>query len=539
MKRITEFLNARTWVAPALFLAGLLAVGLAAFGDYGIAWDEPVQRQYGSEVYNYVVHGNGALFLDRHRYYGPVFEFLFYSLEKVLGLSDTRSIYLARHLAGFLCLWVGVLFFYLLARRVFASWKLGLVGSAMLLLSPRIFAHSFYNSKDIPFLAMFVVGAYTLLRYLDRKTLARAIVHGAVCAVLVDTRIVGILLPALTVVFVGWDLARQRGELSAGRVAASLGVFAAGWAGLTVLLWPTLWRNPLANFVHVFEGMRNFPWEATVLYLGKEIWSTALPWHYTLVWIGVSTPVVYLAAFVLGLGVVLAVLLRPAAAPGTAPPTTPIASPVASRRNLGLILLWLFLPLGYSIASRAVLYDEWRHSFFVYPALLLVSLAGLAWLWRAIGRRRGKTRSLAGAALVLVVAANMGAAAVFMARHHPNGNVYFNSVVGGPAGAHGRFDMDYWGLAYRQGLEYIVRHEVPRDSSEAIRVHAATAAGRYNADILKPAERKRIAFVDDVDEAEYYVTAFRWDRKRHPPETEVYSVTVEGAKIAAVYRVAP
>lgn len=533
MKRITEFLNAHTWVAPALFLGALLAVGLAAFGDYGIAWDEPVQRQYGSEVYNYVVHRSGALFLDRHRYYGPVFEFVFYSLEKVFGLSDTRSVYLTRHLAGFLCFWVAIVFFYLLAKRVFASWKLGLLGSAMLTVSPRIFAHGFYNSKDIPFLAMFVVGALTLLRYLDRKTAARAIVHGVVCAVLVDTRIVGILLPALTVVFVGWDLVRRRARPARGSAgAASLGAFAAAWAGLTVLLWPTLWRNPLGNFVHVFEGMRNFPWEATVLYLGKEIWSTALPWHYTLVWIGVSTPVAYLAAFVVGVGVALAVLLRPAALPAALPAASPAPPPVASRRDLGFILLWFSLPLGYSIASRAVLYDEWRHSFFVYPALLLISLAGLAWLWRAIGRLRGKVRRVSLAALVLVVAANLGAAAVFMVRHHPNANVYFNSLVGGPAGAHGRFDMDYWGLAYRQGLEFIVRH----DSGEAIQVHAATAAARYNADILKPADRRRIAFVDDIAYANYYITAFRWDRKRLPPEAEVYSVSVEGAKIMAVYR---
>ena len=117
-----------------------------------------------------------------------------------------------------------------------------------------------------------------------------------------DTRIVGILLPALTVGFAGRDLGASRRTERERGAAASLGAFAAAWVGLTVLLWPTLWRNPLANFVHVFEGMRNFPWEATVLYLGKEIWSTGLPWHYTLVWIGVSTPLVYLAAFAVGLG---------------------------------------------------------------------------------------------------------------------------------------------------------------------------------------------------------------------------------------------
>ena len=71
----------RRWVIGGL-LAGLVLVGILAFKDYGIAWDEPVQRQYGSEVYEYVVHHDQTLFLNRHRYYGPVFELALYSLEQ-------------------------------------------------------------------------------------------------------------------------------------------------------------------------------------------------------------------------------------------------------------------------------------------------------------------------------------------------------------------------------------------------------------------------------------------------------------------------
>lgn len=43
---------------------------------------------------------------------------------------------------------VGVIFFCLLCRRVFKSWMLAVMGSLFLVLQPRIFAHSFYNSID-------------------------------------------------------------------------------------------------------------------------------------------------------------------------------------------------------------------------------------------------------------------------------------------------------------------------------------------------------------------------------------------------------
>jgi hypothetical protein len=553
MRRLFTFFEAHAWLAPAIMLGAFLVIGVAASRDYGIAWDEPVQRQYGSEVYSYVVHGDQSLFLNRHRYYGPVFEMLFFSLEKAFGLGDTRSIYLMRHLVNFLLLWAGACFFYLLARYVFKSWKMGLLASAMLLVSPRIFAHGFYNTKDIPFLSVFIIGVYTLARYLDAKTLPRAILHGLVCAVLVDTRIVGIFLVALTLAFTAYDVLRGRALRDGGRkTALGLAAFVVSWAGATVLLWPTLWRDPLANFVRVFEGMRNFPWEATVLYLGRYVWSTALPWHYTPVWIAISTPIVYVAMFCVGLAVSLGLLARhervmglvnsagsphlpkprrPVAPP--APPTSPASGRIPCKRDLFLVLAWFFLPLFYSIASRAVLYDEWRHSFFIYPAFLVVGLVGLRGLWRFVNRRCGRrSRKALATALVLVIAVNMIEVTAFMIRHHPFENVYFNILAGGPRGAHGRFEMDYWGLSHRQGLEFILRS----DPNQRISVHAATAAGRYNAEILKAADRQRIVFVSELSDAKYHITNFRWDRERFAPEAEAYAVRIDGAPIMAVYR---
>jgi hypothetical protein len=381
-----------------------------------------------------------------------------------------------------------------------------------------------------------------MLRYLDAKTIRAAAVHGAVCGILIATRIMGVMLPALTVAFLGYDLLlRKAGAATAGDASGMGGGRARGWAagarrtggslvafvlalaGVTVLLWPTLWRDPFRNFVRVFEGMRNFPWEAPVLYLGKYVWSTKLPWHYTPVWIGVSTPLAYIIFF--GVGLV-------ACAKGRCP---------ILRRDVVVIFGWFFLPLIYFMASRAVLYDEWRHSFFIYPAFLLIALAGLVWLWQLAhggprtGRRtrpRGAFYRVAPAALIFSVALSLGSTATFMIRHHPFENVFFNSLAGGVKGAGGKFEMDYWGLSYRKGLEHIVAI----DRSPEITVFAATAPGRYNADILKPGDRKRLTFVTELAKARYCVTNFRWESRKVRPESEIFSVKINGVKLMAVYR---
>jgi hypothetical protein len=86
--------------ATLIFFGVLLALGLGIFRDYGISWDESIQRAYGGMVYNYITTGDQEVLSDRHRHYGAVFQVLLYSLEKSLGLEDSRQIYLMRHLAS-------------------------------------------------------------------------------------------------------------------------------------------------------------------------------------------------------------------------------------------------------------------------------------------------------------------------------------------------------------------------------------------------------------------------------------------------------
>src|ERR1700722_13662237 len=44
-----------------LFLAALI-ISLFTYKDYGVAWDEPIQRAAGEASYNYIFYGNQDLF---------------------------------------------------------------------------------------------------------------------------------------------------------------------------------------------------------------------------------------------------------------------------------------------------------------------------------------------------------------------------------------------------------------------------------------------------------------------------------------------
>jgi len=507
-------------------LATLLVTGGAVLDDFGVSFDETIQRQIGIANYLYLSQGATQLF-DRdfpERHYGPVFEVLLVVVEKQLGLSDSRAIYLVRHGLTFLLFGVAVAFFHRLCLRQFRSWRTAIFGCCCLVLSPRIFADSFYNSKDLPFLSVFVVSVYTLVRFLDEGTARRAVWHALSCAVLTDIRIVGLVVPAITGLLATGELLFVRSpDRSAGRRATMLAVYGGLLVCFTVALFPFLWKSPLPHLAEVFARMSQFPFHRTSLYLGQHLPPEAIPWHYAPVWIGVTTPLAYLGLFGVG-------LLATAGSCATGPARL---FGHQETRNRLLWFLWCFAPLVSVVATKDILYDGWRHLFFVYPGLVMIAVEGAHRIASSV--RRGLPARLGTHAYGLVAVLCLLVFAeplLSMIRYHPYGNVFFNRLAGDRMQTvRDRFEVDYWGLSYRRGLEYVLRH----DQRPTVRVLLKPGVGEASAAILPSPDRRRLAFVDRRRDAEYYLGNYRWHSGEYPYTHEVFSVRVGDASIMTVY----
>jgi hypothetical protein len=525
-RRAREMIRARSGLAGLACLAALLSTGALVLDDFGVSLDETMQRQVGIANYLYLAHGASRL-LDPafpERVYGPAFEVLLAAIEKEAGLADSRTIYLVRHGTTFLLFCAAVAFFFGLCLRQLRGWPAALFGCGLLVLAPRIFADAFYNSKDLPFLSLFVLGICTLVRFLDEPSPRRALWHALASALVIDVRVVGLVVPAITALLAGGDLlfARDPGR-PARRRAATLALYAGATGGLTVAFFPYLWTSPVARLAEVFLRMSRFPFHRTSLYLGEQLPPEAVPWHYAPVWIGVTTPLPYLVLLGVGLLVVArSCIARPARLFGD-----------PRRRNRLLWALWLFLPLGAVLATRATLYDGWRHLYFVYPALALVAAEGARAAGAAIRRRlpAGLARHPAGL-VALGFALVFAEPASFLARNHPYGNVYFNRLAGADMRTvRDRFEVDYWGLSYRRGLEHVLRHDGRGDIGVLLR----NGLGEASAAILPAGDRLRLRFVEKQRDAEYFLGNYRWRVGEYPFGHEVYAVRVGGASIMTVY----
>jgi DUF2993 family protein len=501
------------WRAALVGLAAVTVVGVLLHRDYGVPWDEPTQRGYAQVVGRYALHGDPRLFSDVNRVYGPAHELVLLAAENVFGAREMRDVFAIRHLCNFLVFVLGLIFLYRLGLAGLRSGTASLLVCLALVLSPLIFGAAFYNSKDLPFLSFFIVAAYTLLRFTEHPTVRRASVHALASAWLIAIRMPGILLPALTAAGAIWYASRAPEHRR--RVLLLFAWYISLTAFGTWAFWPTLWRHPIGEFALALRTMSRYPWPSDVLYRGRLVPATALPWHYAVVWIAITTPIMYVIGLIVGIPAMAARALSELR-----------RSPPADGFFPILVLAWLFVPLSSVAVLHSVLYDGWRHLFFVYPALLLISMQGFM--------TAGRSRRIAAVAAIAALV-NMADVARVMVQTHPHEHVFFNSLVGGVPGARFRYEMDYWGLSYRRGLEEIAA----RDRGALITILGGDPAAPANAGALPYRDRSRLLFVDSPEQAKYFIGTYRLRQQEYDYGPALYQVRVSGAPILTVNALHP
>jgi hypothetical protein len=109
-----------------------------------------------------------------------------------------------------------------------------------------------------------------------------------------------------------------------------------------------------------------------MLFEDKRIISDKVPWYYIPKWIFISSPLIVL------LGIVLSPWLL-----------------VSKQYKMAMITFLFFaaiFPVAYVIYKKSPLYDGWRHLFFVYPPLVVLSALTFISIIAKMGGKVGKVR---------------------------------------------------------------------------------------------------------------------------------------------------
>jgi len=510
--------NFRHFPAMILFLV-FLSIGWLLHRDYGLHWDSWSQYELGLINYNFVFRGDNQLLSYKYRYYGPIFELILLFLT---GSMDIRDMFFAQHFLTYCSFLIGLIGFYILIFRISHKTSLAFLGCLMIILNPRILADSFYNTKDIPFMSAFILSILTLHILYSRLRWTSIFLHAVSSAIMIAIRMQGVLIYALSLfVFLILFMQKKDSKYRKNILLLTSAYLIFSFLVL-VIIFPALWNNPIREIVYGLRQLSRFPWPGgSVLYRGAMIDATDLPWHYVPNWVLITTPVIISIFFVIGLFFLMFCLC-----------TRP--SDLLNKDFwFSMSFLWLSIPVFSVILFKSVLYDGWRHLFFIYPAYVLIAIYGLdnllSYQIPGIIARHQQFFIYGAIALGLIHPV------LFIIQNHPHEYVYFNQFAGQDyQEIKQKYETDYWGLSYFDSLKYLVE----LDKRLKIPIKFDNTPGKLNVMMLPVEDADRIAVKSELTKADYFITNYRW----HPDEYDLallHSIRVNGANVNSIYWVYP
>lgn len=195
---------------------------------------------------------------------------------------------------------------------------------------------------------------------------------------------------------------------------------------MTYLTWPRLWDAPIHRYLEglgMISNFSNFP--GRVLFNGQLYGPGVLPRSYlpTLLNIQFTEPVIL--ALYLGMAVLARKLLR-------------------DRLPTDLLLyigLGFAFPLLGLMLLKSPLYHNFRQVLFLIPAMFMLAAFALEMIFSKFSQNWIRV-------LLIVAIVLPGIYSSF--KLYPYEYVYYNSLVGGPAGVRNRYELDYWRISLRE-----------------------------------------------------------------------------------------
>lgn len=453
-------------LAAAMFTA----LPLLSF-RYGVTYDEWMDANYGLLVLRFILSlGQNQEYMNFwHGYlyssfyfsvlgflYGFFFDtvpgFVYHNLHQDLHLI---RFFTFNHFLTALTGCVAALYTGLLAKEL-GKWRAACLALVFMVLSPRFLGNAMNNPKDIPFMAAYVLSVYYTVRFmkeLPQPKLSTLCALSAGLAMAIGVRPGGMILLPYVMLAAGYAWLYQwrveNNKMPVSRIAAYvLVVCVYGYMG-GLLFWPYGISNPFVNPFLALAQISNFVfWNNPVLFEGKQVLAADLPWYYLPKWILISIPLFIIAGMILFLIMPKRIISR------------------YDPQRLPFVLFTFIFPLFYIICKKSIVYDGWRHVFFVYPSLAVI--AALSWDYLFEISKTGWRKALIAGLLGI----HLLEPASWMIKNHPNETVYFNPLTGGLRGAFGKYETDYWCNAAKPAAEWLARYHKKNNAGKPARIRA-------------------------------------------------------------------
>lgn len=443
----------RNWLYIIVIAVAFLA-GLSACDDYGSSSDQYTEEN--------ILMSNIGEYSNRFIYHAKLMESISDSAEMDHGTAPYYPLGIYWYLRmnygehrlnfpegtahswyvyTFLLYFLGCMALYGIVYRLFGSRRLSLISFLMYYLSPRFFAEGHYNNKDVVFLSFGLITVYFAMRWIRSRRHLWGVLFAFSAALMTNVKILGVwffavpgivyLITGIREKVLGWE-----------KVLEGLRIILA-YILIYIAVTPAIWTWGIEFFRYSLENASSFSrWGGRVVYAGKEflVPMERVPLDYLPLNILYTTPLIITALFLVGFFRAIYV----------------IAKREKNAVIYGMVLALYLVPFVYALLNKnLVLYNGWRHFYFLYGGIVIFMAEGCRTLFALLKKEWLQLGFGAGVTVYLAILLIIG---------HPCQYSYINCLARRPAEED--WQLDYWDVSNKFVLEKLYACEDRNKSLE-------------------------------------------------------------------------
>jgi hypothetical protein len=277
---------------------------------------------------------------------------------------------------------------------------------------------------------------------------------------------------------------------------------------ITYLTWPYLWASPIVNYLKEIGIVSSFQYySGRVLFGGALHGIRDLPITYLPVLLGIQFTEPLVLGVLTGIGVLVSRIVR-----------------IGLRADLLLYIgMGFVFPFFALVLLNTPLYHNFRQVLFIVPSMFMLAAFSLDAVFTKITHPASR---------LFLIAALAWPGIYSTVQLFPYQYVYYNSLVGGPAGARNRYELDYWRTAMRElALEL---NETAPGASKIVISGSASLFNRYaRTDLI--VETVAQSTYDLNGDYDYAVQLARWHNwEIYPQARNIFVIERDGLVLATV-----
>ena len=500
------------------FYAVYFLVGIFVYKDFGVGIEEHFQRKNGFYWLNYFF--SKSIFTDFaslvsikysqilqvnpdlpdsnfFNFYGIIFDLPLAFIETLFKIESSKLYFEMRHLASFLIFFISSIFFYKIIKKRFNNNLLILLGLFFYVSSPRIFGDSFHNNKDILFLSILTISISYLFKLFENSSNRNIILFCFFSALATSTRIMGIYLPILLILF--YFLEYLIDEFSIQELFKKILKIVIIFYLFLLVHYPYIWDLSIFEINSWFKSF--FYWmDIKILFNGDYYSIKYLPRSYLLTWMIISIPSIILILFLIGFFTVGKTIHKRLIniEENQVNKKGDLWNSLNEKKDLFIFISFLSFFLYATVFNVAML-SGWRHFYFLHIFIIYMSIIGINYIYGIL--RNINLKILYGLCILLC------SYLIFLNfKFHPYQSLYFIKIIN--FNFADRFQVDTPSLSRADALKFIIKKE--RENNKKIRVANASWTPMHNGrDMLYKNDKDKLIFVgQEYDNADYIYTNY-------------------------------